>query len=312
MRRIALLALLTIAIPVVVPAEEVYRRATVLDDRVGRVEIRSAYGVRLTVLVDCESEPRGCSEEEVYAEVLKLDFILEHRKALQDEVVRSEEPAGTVSIALSLSQDGLNAFRDRLFDLLRGMSAQAFTEPFAGLTYEKLPLDDAPPSAAEKPLWACFESGDRTRVARLARDVEDSAEGTRVVGRRSASHRGARHQRLAARVADPDGRPPARPASSNRAGRRNGLTCRLSAHDAARRDRGSRGRLGRHQSGVSGTECTGGSRGAARRDRPGRLPRSHRRAAGSIRGTTAGADRGDRRHAGSGSGIGGLDRGAVP
>lgn len=168
--------------------EEVYRHVTVLEDRVGKIYIRASYEVPLTVLVDCESNRRGCPEEQVYDTVLRLDFVSERRQAGKNEVFRTEEPAGTIHAALAFSQEDLETFRVELENQLRRLSAQAFMEPFAGwrpmepgqhgrIQPNRGPFNSELPSPPQRPTWVCFESGGSTTVARFHREVIEGPTG---------------------------------------------------------------------------------------------------------------------------------------
>jgi hypothetical protein len=158
-------------------AAEVYRRATVLEDRIGKIYLQSAYGVRLTVLTDCESDPAGCQENQVYDEVVRLDFASEHRELAGDEVIRTEEPAGSILMALAFSQDDLSTFRTELQDRLRRLSAQAFVQAFAGWRPMAPPFDRELAALSERPTWVCFESDERTRVVRFHRKIDRDPDG---------------------------------------------------------------------------------------------------------------------------------------
>lgn len=169
-------------------ATEVYRRATVLEDRVGRTEVRSAYGVRLTVFGECGN--RDCPEERVYDEVIRIDFALGSREAVGNEIVRSEEPAGTVLLAISFSAEDLETFRDELGSRLRRLSAQAFVEPFAGWRGGKPPFDSSLAARSELPSWVCFESGAGGSVtARFHRDIREGPDGRTSVSTGSQTSR---------------------------------------------------------------------------------------------------------------------------
>lgn len=165
------------ALPCLGEAAEVYRRATVLEDRIGKVYVRSAYGVRLPVLTECESDPDGCQESQVFDEVVRLDFASEHRELAGDEVIRTEESAGSILMALAFSQDDLETFRTELQDRLRRLSAQAFVQAFAGWRPMAPPFDRELAALSERPTWVCFESDERTRVVRFHRKIDRGPEG---------------------------------------------------------------------------------------------------------------------------------------
>jgi hypothetical protein len=171
--------LLVIAAALAGPSEaaEIYRRATVFEDRIGKTYLRSAYGVRLTVLTDCESNPDGCLEEQVYDEVVRLDFASEHRELAGDEVIRTEEPAGSILMALAFSQDDLETFRTELQDRLRRLSAQAFVQAFAGWRPMAPPFDRKLGALSERPTWVCFESDEWARVVRFHRKIDRYPDG---------------------------------------------------------------------------------------------------------------------------------------
>lgn len=170
-------------------AEEVYRRVTVLEDRVGRVSVRAAYQVPLTVPVECPSNPRGCNEEHAYDQVLRLDFVLQRREADGAEVFRSEDPAGTILVALALPPADLEAFRVELGGRLQRLSAQAFVEPFAGWRPMTPPFDQGLPALPGHPTWVCFRSGTATTVAEFNRRVHERAAGDEYVSTGSSTYR---------------------------------------------------------------------------------------------------------------------------
>ncbi len=162
---------------------ELYRRAIVLEDAVGRVEIRDAYGVRLTVLDECEADPRGCRETRVYDAVLRLDFALERRERGEQEVARSGGPQSTILLALSATAEDIERIRDELEAAVRRLSAEAFAEPFSGWRPTKAPFDaETISSRSLRPSWACFRSGDRVVAARFQQEVRQGPRGPEVVG----------------------------------------------------------------------------------------------------------------------------------
>lgn len=163
-------------------AAELYRRAIVLEDAVGRVEIRDAYGVRLTVLDECDADPRGCPETRVYDSVLRLDFAFERRERTEEDFRRSGTPQGTILLALSAAADDLERIRDELESAVRRLSAEAFVEPLAGFRPTKAPFD-APTisSRSVRPSWACFRLGDRVAAIRFQREVRKGPGGPEIV-----------------------------------------------------------------------------------------------------------------------------------
>ena len=169
-------------------ATDVYRRATVLEDRIGKVYLYSAYGVRLTVLTDCESDPGGCQQEQVYDEVVRLDFGLEHRKTVGKELIRTEEHAGTILVALSFSPDDLETFRTDLRDQLRRLSAPAFVQAFAGWRPATSPFDRVLALRSARPTWVCFESDDLSVVARFHREIHEGPEGQESISTGSRTY----------------------------------------------------------------------------------------------------------------------------
>jgi len=179
LRQTVFVLVIAATLPGLSEAAEVYRRATVLEDRIGKIYLRSAYGVRLTVLTDCESNPDGCQGNQVYDEVVRLDFASEHRELAGDEVIRTEEPAGSILMALAFSQDDLETFRTELQNRLRRLSAQAFVQAFAGWRPMAPPFDRELAALSERPTWVCFESDEWTKVARFHRKIDrdpDSGE----------------------------------------------------------------------------------------------------------------------------------------
>ena len=170
--------------------QEVYRRATVLEDRVGKTYLRAAYEVPLTILVDCESNRRGCTEQRVYPEVLRVEFVSERREAGTNEVFQTEERAGTIHAAIAFSQEDREAFREELENRLRRLSAQAFVKPFAGWQPMEPPFDSSTLSSrSELPAWACFESSELSIAASFYREVEEGPEGPVVISSGSRTYR---------------------------------------------------------------------------------------------------------------------------
>ena len=147
-------------------ADELLRRARSLEERVGRVELRRVFGPRLQVIVGCDSDPRGCVEERIYAEVATLDFLSSVRAVENDGFIDEEQPIGTIRVALDFS----DAERQLLWSEIRGrlyrLSAEAFAEPLAGWGPSVSPFDKQTLGSAEIPTWACFESSDGTTVVR--------------------------------------------------------------------------------------------------------------------------------------------------
>ena len=166
-----------------VTAGEVFRRATVLEDRVGRVEIRRAYGARITLPKECPD----CSGVQVYDEVLEVDFLAERRDVQNDIVDKTETALGTIRLAISFSDTDLEEYEDELEAALGNLSADAFVQPFAG-TLSKKPFDDASLAArSELPTWICSESEHASSILRLGRIVEQGPEGPIVMGTSGAS-----------------------------------------------------------------------------------------------------------------------------
>lgn len=163
-------------------AAELYRRAIVLEDAVGRVEVRDVYGVRLTVLDKCDADPRGCPETRLYDAVLRLDLALERREREEGDVRRASTPQGTILLALSAAADDLERIREELESAVRRLSAEAFAEPLAGLRPMKAPFDSQTISSRSLgPSWACFRSGDRVAATRFHREMREGPEGPDVI-----------------------------------------------------------------------------------------------------------------------------------
>jgi hypothetical protein len=177
LQRIVWKILLTVAAVSTIPsasgAAEVYRRATILEDLIGKVHVRSAYGVRLTVLSSCESDPGGCNEEQVYDEIVRLDFISERRRLVGDEIIRTEEHVGTIHAALAFSQDNLATFRMDLRNQLQRLSSQAFVQAFAGWRPGITPFDSTIAMRSERPTWVCFDSRKLSAVTRFDRKMQE-------------------------------------------------------------------------------------------------------------------------------------------
>ena len=175
-------ALLFVGLPPPVRGEALYRRATVLEGRVGKVSVRSAYGVRLDVLANCAGNPTGRGEQ-VYDAVFRMDFASERHEALDAEVARTEEPRGSILLGVKFSQSDLATFKDELDGWTRKLSAEAFVEPFAGLALMTTPFDGPTLGArAERPTWVCFESGESSAAGCFDRRVEVGPDGPAVVG----------------------------------------------------------------------------------------------------------------------------------
>lgn len=162
------LLIAVLQLPLPSEAAELYRRAVVLEDRVGRINVRRAYGIHLTVLTDCESDRRGCPAERVYDEVVQIEFIAERREVVHDEIARAESPMGTIGMALAFSDGDLELFRTEMDGRLRRLSAEAFVEPFAGWKPMQAPFDlETLSYRSELSTWACFNYKELSAVARL-------------------------------------------------------------------------------------------------------------------------------------------------
>jgi hypothetical protein len=158
------------------PPEELYRRVTVLEDRVGRTETRSAYGVRLNVVGECGSA--ACSQEQVFPEVTRIDFALEHRELVGDTIVSTEDPKGTLYLALAFADKDLVTFRTELEDDLRKLAAQSFVEPLAGWKPFELPFQDTLAALAARPTWVCFDTGSQRTTMVYRRHVTQDGVST--------------------------------------------------------------------------------------------------------------------------------------
>jgi hypothetical protein len=172
---------------------EIYRRVTILEDRVGRADLRSAFGARIDVPIECPDGGWGCSREEVYDEVWTLELSIDRRELSGDEVMRTVEPAGTIHLALAFSESDLAAFGEELHDRLRRLSANSFVQPFAGLGSTAPPFDISTVAArAEKPAWLCLRDAGKTRITRFARETRTEPGGGESVTLRSDTYDDAR------------------------------------------------------------------------------------------------------------------------
>lgn len=174
-------ALLALAFAPHAWSEVLYRSAQTLAERVGRVEVRSSFGVRLPVTLPCESGQGDCYQEQVYDEVLKVDFFSVLQEVDGDAVVTTEEPVGTVLLATHFDNADRTAFREILTNTFLGLPADAFDEPFAGLEPTHAPFDSKTMGARSiLPSWVCFEQGgQRSMTLRFLRQmVEDRVVGT--------------------------------------------------------------------------------------------------------------------------------------
>lgn len=155
----------------------------------GRVLVRSAYGVRLTV--PCEGDPAGCTEVLPYEQVLRLDFALETRRAGDDGIGRADEPLGTLLLAMSFSTADAETFREELEAALGRLAADAFSQPLAGMA-DRRPFEASAiaPRSETSPAWLCRVAGGATRDAqrfhRMTRTLPDGS--TEVVGHGSRGY----------------------------------------------------------------------------------------------------------------------------
>ncbi len=155
-------------------SDVLYRSAQVLEERVGRIELRRAYGTQLQVLLPCKEDPGGCVEESTYDEVLRIDFFSVGQEVKRDSPVATEEPAGTIYLATHFDDEDRAGFGEELERTLRGLPADAFDKPFAGLGPMRAPFDRAALSTrAILPSWACFfADGTRPMTVRFTRHVD--------------------------------------------------------------------------------------------------------------------------------------------
>ncbi len=157
-------------------AEEIYRRAVVLEDAVGRVELREAFGARLTVLGPCAAGPHACPETRPYDYVARLDFLVEHRSRSDGAIARSRSDRGTILLALAARPADLVSYRDLLEADVGRLAAEAFAQPFAGWEVGDPPLDVRQFALrSEGESWVCLRSEQRvaaTSFHRLEREDE--------------------------------------------------------------------------------------------------------------------------------------------
>lgn len=185
-RRRAWASLLGVAVVLVasgtaVEPAEIFRRAVSLEEYLGRVEIRRSYGARLQVLVDCETTPRGCPQDETYDEVTRLDFFNGRQLVENDQITVTEDPIGTIYLATTLTDHDRLTFHDEMDRLLHELSANAFDEPFAGWGPSVPPFDKPTLSARSLlPSWACFEFRGSRTAASFRRWLDEASEA--VVG----------------------------------------------------------------------------------------------------------------------------------
>lgn len=142
-------------------AEEIYRRALVLEDVVGRVELREAYGVRLFA---CTAGPEECTEtHRVYDDVARLDFLVEHRSKGDGAIARSRTDRGTLFWAVAARLSDIGSLRELVEADLARLAPEAFAEPLAGWKATKPPPLDPRRLRLEieAPIWICARSKDR-------------------------------------------------------------------------------------------------------------------------------------------------------
>ena len=175
--RVATLLICAVLSPRTLAGEDVYRRVVVDEDHTGVAEIRTAFGVRLTVPVECGKE--RCPEERVYDAVIRVDLANEHRERVGGSYASRETSLGSILVAVRFAPEDLEALRREIAETLRGLSAQSFTEPFLGWTAMELPLETQ--SRAIEPTYVCLQSEGRVAgVVEHYRKVETTSAGGEI------------------------------------------------------------------------------------------------------------------------------------
>jgi len=178
-----------LAVPSPAPAagrddgEVVLRRAAGLEEIVGRVRVRQTYGPRVDVPVACDDGEMRCSETRRFEQALAVEFALERREDRGGEALAAEDPAGTLYLAAALDDEAFDRFRARMDRALRALSAEAFSNPLAGIDARDAPFDAETLARADADAWMCADlPGGRTawRLERRER-VDESGRVTQVM-----------------------------------------------------------------------------------------------------------------------------------
>jgi len=170
---------------------ELYRRVVPIEATTGVVSIRESVSPRLDVPGTCDDGSMTCTVTRQYARAWRIDFEVESRKTIGEDVLLEREGRGTAWLALAAGRDDEESYDEYLRQELARLGAAAFDEPHAGLKADRRPFDGPVSARSAEPSWSCFENGAARSATRFSREITVGDDGTKQVsGTSSNTYRG--------------------------------------------------------------------------------------------------------------------------
>jgi len=186
------LVLIALAAASVAPAlaqspVELYRLIVPLEATTGVVSIREGVSREIEVPEKCEDGSMTCTVTRRFARVWCIDFEVETRKTVGDDVLLEREGRGKACLALAADRADEESYDEDLRRSLEQLGAAAFDEPYAGLRPDRRPFDGLVAAHSEAPSWSCFENGAAKKATQYTRETTVDSDGATHVNGTSSS-----------------------------------------------------------------------------------------------------------------------------
>ena len=128
-----------------------------------------------------------CSVTRRFARIWRIDFEVETRNNLDDELLVEREGRGTAYLALAAGREAEQSYDEYLRRALAELGAAAFDEPYAGLRPDRPPFGGPVAIRSVEPSWSCFTDGSARSATQYSRDLTVAPDGTEQVSGSSSS-----------------------------------------------------------------------------------------------------------------------------